>query len=77
MKTIYFMPNGISAVFIDTKQVPNLQESWIQLFFKHLLENGYDPLDFDIVMPDGKKAKAFKTEDGYNWKIKSPQEYKP
>ncbi|HUX56233.1 MAG TPA: hypothetical protein VMV77_04620 [Bacteroidales bacterium] len=71
MKNIYFFANGNSSVFINGEQMPVLQEAWIQLFFKYLVEKGYDPLDFEIKMPNGSSAKAFKTSDGnFNWEIK-------
>ena len=70
MKKITFYPNGNSGVFIDGEQVSILQESWIILFFNHLIKNGYDPTDFDISMPNGAHVKAIKLEDGsFNWKI--------
>lgn len=70
MKNIYFFPNGNTAVFIDDKQVGILQEAWIRLFFEHLIKNEQNPEDFEITMPDGSSAKAFKLEDGsYNWKF--------
>jgi hypothetical protein len=70
MKNIYFFPNGNTAVFINENQVPILQESWIRLFFEHLIKNGHNPQDFDITMPDGSHAKAFKLSNGeYNWRF--------
>ena len=67
---IYFFPNGNSAVFQYGEQVPKLQEAWIQLFFKHIIEKGYNPCDFIFKMPNGRDAQAIKCEDGsYNWKF--------
>ena len=69
-KHIYFFANGNSVVFINKEQVPKLQQSWLQLFFDHLLENLEDPETFVITLPNGKIARPFKLDDGsYNWEI--------
>lgn len=66
---IYFFANGNSAVCKDGEQVPDLQIPWIELFFRHLVENGENPLDYLCHLPTGHTATAFKTESGWNWRI--------
>ena len=66
---VIFFPNGNTACFINGEQVPELQESWIVLFIKHLEKNNYNPMDFVIKIPCG-ECKPFKTEEGlWNWDI--------
>lgn len=66
---VIFYPNGNTAVLDENGQRPELQASWIALFFRFLKENGVDPCEQGFTLPDGKKAKAFITENGYNWKV--------
>lgn len=68
MINVLFAPNGVSAVFgPDGQQIPELQEPWIILFVKHLEEHGIDVLDCEFTMPNGRVARLFKTERGWNW----------
>jgi hypothetical protein len=70
---IYFFPNGNTAVFNEEgEQVPALQESWILLYVKHLEAAGIDPTQCEVMMPDGYRARIFRTEEGYNWETVWP-----
>jgi hypothetical protein len=70
MKTINFFQNGNTCAFIDSKQVPELGESWFMLYIKHMIEQGYDPMEFEYILPTGLKANLIKLEDGkYNWEF--------
>ena len=67
-KSIFFHPNGNTSVFIDSEQVPELQDSWFLLFIDKIVAQGHDPLDFNYMLPSGQMIKVFKTLDGtYNW----------
>jgi hypothetical protein len=35
-KKIYFLPNGMTAVFDSETQVPELQQPWVKLFAEFL-----------------------------------------
>lgn len=69
MKTVYLMPNGVMAVFDEGgKQIGSLQKPYMQLIFDWLLQNGYDPTEFEYKMPDQRICHAIKVdEDQYNW----------
>ncbi len=67
---VIFFENGNSYASDGNEQITELSESWIKLFFNYMVEQGYDPLDFTFSLPNGRQAKAFETEYGYNWEIK-------
>jgi len=70
MKRVIFWPNGNSMVFGDDgEQIGELQEPWVKLSAEYLATNGYNPEEFELCLPDGRKARYFKTESGYNWDI--------
>jgi len=68
MKIMFFC-NGNTAVLTKDGQVNHLQESWIRLFIKFLVEQDIDPTQQKYFMPDGQEAQVFKTPDGYSWRI--------
>jgi hypothetical protein len=68
-KIVLFFGNGATAVFIDEKQVPELQHPWLVKFVEFLEEQGQDPTTFEYTFPNGKNAKVFRTESGWNWEI--------
>ena len=72
IKSIIFFPNGNLMVFNDSgQQVPELQESWLLTMLIWLQQKGGE-FEFDKVeirLPDGSKAKPFRIESGWNWKI--------
>lgn len=65
-KTSWFNENG--------EQMPKLQNSWIELYFKFLKNEGVDPLNVEYILPNGMSAKPFQIDSGYNWKIKQSSE---
>jgi len=69
MIDILFFPNGNTAVFETNQQIPALQKSWLVLFAEFLESKNIDPSSANITLPNGDKAKLFKTINGYNWKI--------
>lgn len=69
-KSIFFYPNGATAVTDEKgEQVPRLQTPWIKLFVEFLESRGEDPTSFEINLPDGKKARSFRTPAGYGLEI--------
>lgn len=70
MIQVVFCSNGVTAVFRDGEQVPELQVPWMRLFCEHLDAMGIDPRDVKFSMPDRRLAKVFLTsEDEYNWTV--------
>jgi len=67
---IMFFNNGNTVIFENNEQARSLQIGWIELYIEHLIKNRIDPALIDYIMPDGKSANVFKTESGYNWRIK-------
>jgi len=73
MKTakVYLFSNGNTACFVDNEQHSIIQsKSWLTLQIEWLIENGIDVEKSEINLPDGKIAKLFKVEDGWNWSVK-------
>ena len=68
MKVMFF-PNGNTAVFDKEKQVPKLQISWFKQYIHFLVSIDTDPTEIEFTMPNGRKAKVFETNEGYNWTI--------
>lgn len=70
-KSVIFFPNGVTAVFgTDDKQIPELQRSWLSLFFKFLEDHDENPTEFEFTLPDGKRAIPHEKEDGsYGWSV--------
>lgn len=66
---ITFFNNGNTIAFENGQQVPIAQEPWILTYVRYLVENGIDPTRHNITLPNGERAKIFKTEGGYNWEI--------
>ena len=66
---IYFFSNGNTAVCRDGKQVPELQEAWLQLFREFLERNRVDPAECLLYVPNGLKGKFFRTDIGWNWEV--------
>ena len=68
--TVFFFPNGNTAVCVGDEQQPKLQKSWLITFAKHLVANGIDPTKVEFNMPGGAGiASVFKTPIGYNWRF--------
>jgi hypothetical protein len=71
IKSIMFFANGNTAVFDNNgQQMPELQNSWMEKFLLDLAIKGYYIWNMEIILPDGKKAIIFNTENGINWDIK-------
>lgn len=73
VKLVIFFANGGTGVCNHRgKQIPELQKSWIELFFEWLKEKeGYrvNYKNLEVVMPNGKKAGFTQLEDGtLSWK---------
>lgn len=67
---VVFYPNGLTGAFRNGEQVPELQESWFQLYLLELVRQGIDPEEVEFILPCGDGASVFETsEGGYNWKI--------
>jgi hypothetical protein len=64
-KSVMFFSNGVTAVFIDEEQVPELQQPWLVTFVEFLEEQGQDPMTFEYTLPNGKDAKVLRTESGW------------
>ena len=61
-KEIFFFPNGMTAVTDETgEQIPSLQTPWIKLFAEFLESRSEDPASFEVNLPDGRKARYFRT----------------
>jgi hypothetical protein len=71
LKTLYLFPNGNTGVFDeDGHQIPKLQKPWLTKFAEFLKEQGEDPTQMEIILPNGKRAILIDLEHGYNWEIK-------
>ena len=69
LKVIFF-DNGNTACFDEKdNQVSELQTSWLILYAEFLKKNNIDPIKVEFVMPNGRSAKTFSTDSGYNWRI--------
>ncbi len=71
VKDIVFFANGHTAVIDQNRDhITNLQYSWMLNFLKNIpKEYILDLTKVNIHLPNGKNAKVFKTETGYNWNI--------
>ena len=71
MKTYKAMlfPNGNTAFFKNGSQVPELQESWLQLYVAFVKAHGINPMEVEFTLPDGRRAKLIELEDRYTWEI--------
>ena len=71
LKQVMFFDNGNTAIFDGEEQMVDLQKSWLRIFFEYMVDKGYNPEEFDYILPTGLKASPFKTGDGsYGWRIK-------
>ncbi len=71
-KRVMFANNGNTAVMDKNGQIPELQESWLALFFKFLEAQGQDPQEFEFELPSGLMAIPIKmppSVGGWNWRI--------
>ncbi len=67
---VMFFPNGNTACFDEAgQQVPKLQRSYLGLYCELLNSEGIKPEKVKFIMPNGKEARVFKTEYGWNWEI--------
>lgn len=71
MNSIYFFANGNTAVCKKGEQVPSLQKPWVTTFARFLAMMGESPEDYEVFLPDGKKAKFKESIDGWTWEISS------
>ena len=68
--SVVFFWNGVTSVFKDGKQAPDLQVPWFQLFLEHLDALEIDPRDAKFTLPNGKQAEVFLTDlDEWSWRI--------
>lgn len=71
-KIINFFPNGSTAVFINNKQMPELQKSWCALFAEFLRKKGHDPSSFKIIFSHGYYGRFIETQKNvWNWEFTS------
>lgn len=70
--TVFIFSNGNVAITDDKgEQIPELQSPWVSMIFDRILESGRDPLSFEYLLPDGRKAVPFRTTSGqWNWEVK-------
>jgi len=79
---VMFFPNGNTAVFDqEGEQIPELQSPWLRVAIEAIGDLSYTvagkrgvdgQIDWDkvkILLPDGRKAKIFETDEGWNWSI--------
>ena len=79
---VMFFPNGNTAVFDqDGEQIPELQNPWFRVAIEAIAEashtvagkqGGDGQIDWgkvEILLPDGRKAKIFETDESWNWSI--------
>lgn len=66
---ITFFENGNNMAFENGKQVPECQKGWLEVFCNYLKSIGYEPTNIDFELPNRRKAKIYKTDNGYNWSI--------
>ena len=66
---VYFYGNGNTMVFIDNEQSAEHQKSWLLKFVEFLEKNNIDVENSEFNLPDRRKAKLFRIENGYNWRI--------
>jgi len=70
-KSIILFANGNAGVFHDSRQVPSLQSNgWLPAYLADLARAGVDPSEYQIIMPNGAVARAFRTKSGWNWEIR-------
>ncbi len=67
--TVFFFPNGNTAVCSNGEQVPELQESWFRRYVALLEESGVDIENCEFNMPDGAKATIVRHDEGWNWRM--------
>jgi hypothetical protein len=67
VKNVIFFPNGNTAVFDDSNQIPELQKSWLLVFVQFLEDRGIDPAGIEFTMPNRLTVRLFRNEDGWNW----------
>lgn len=70
MITVYFLPMGNVAVCDRAGQMSELQKSYVELYCEFLESKGYKPEGAIFYLPNGEKARAFKTEHGWNWEVR-------
>ena len=65
----FLFPNGIGvAIDLSTDKIcADLGHSWFTLYIEFLESKNIDPTKCIFTLPDGKRARAFKTERGWNW----------
>jgi hypothetical protein len=63
-KKIYFLPDGMTAVFDGEEQVPELQRPWVELFAEFLESKGENASHFELHFPDGLVGRIFMTDEG-------------
>lgn len=68
--SVFLFPNGNAAVCDNEgQQVPELQTSWLLLFFEFLQKNGVKVEEIgEINLPNGKQVEYLK--DVHNWRIR-------
>lgn len=67
--TVFFFPNGQTAVCKDGEQVPALQESWFRQFVDFLISKGIDIEECEFNLPNYQKAKIKKYGEDWNYII--------
>lgn len=68
-REILFFSNGVTAVFHDEQQQPELQQSWMELFAEFLESHGQDPARYRVTLPNAKQARYVRTADGWSWRF--------
>jgi hypothetical protein len=75
-KKIYFLPNGMTAVFDSETQVPELQQPWVELFAEFLETKVQSTTHWELHFPDGRIGHIWRTdEDGsWDWRFLRPSD---
>ncbi len=66
VREIRFMANGtVRAYTNDGNQVAEFNGNWVETYFKHLREQGIQPQDVQLSLPNGRVAKYNPVQDNY------------
>lgn len=68
---VYCSASGSTAVFSKGEQVAEAQQPWILDIARNIEKAGLDPVDAEVILPDGRKAYFFRTEEELNWRIEN------
>ena len=70
IKIIMFFMNGNTAVTDENgQQIPEYQQSWMIKYLESTGKPLEEFIDTLLILPDGQRARLFKTDEGFNWNI--------